>query len=50
MAFQKGIYDQRPAAYDKYLYGPLNNSLYKYYPKCARWKPQTSQFILKQMC
>lgn len=50
MGFQTSVYDQRAAAYDKYLYGPLNNSLYKYYSKCVCWKPQTSQFILKQMC
>lgn len=50
MAFQISIYDQRATAYDKYLYGTLNNSLYKYYSKCVCWKPQTSQFILKQMC
>lgn len=50
MAFQTSIYDQKATAYYKYLYGPLNNSLYKYYSKCACWKPQTSQFILVQMC
>lgn len=36
MAFQTSIYDQRATAYDKYLYGLLNNSLCKYYSNCVR--------------